>query len=196
MGRSRAAEGIQYELTGIVALLNGDRPEQIRHTGVHYPLDAGGSFLNRQPERVGYVYPDRLTRLFPVQHQFTAKKPVRVDNAEDHVGIGYGRTFSTTAITGGPRLSPRAFRSDKYVPAFLNACDGPTAGADGAHVQHGKQQVVFIRHGFPAQARFARCNNSHVRGCTPHIERDDVFVAAQITHVFRCGDPTGRTGEQ
>ena len=122
--------------------------------------------------------PHSLARFVQVQRQLAAKKPVRINNAENQVGVSHGRAFSTEAITGRPRFSPGAFRPDIDISTFLHARDRATAGADSPHVQHGKQQVVFVRNGFLTLSRFARCDNSNVRGGTPHIEGDDIFMAA------------------
>ena len=163
MGRSRAAERIQHELAGIVALFNSDCPQQIHHAGVDNPFDSGGGFLNRQRERVSHMNLNRLPRFFLIQGQFPAQKPGRVDDTENHVSVGHGREFSTKAVTGRTRFGPGALRSYVDVSALLNTCNGTAAGADGPHVQHGKQQVILIGHGFPALSRLACCDDRHVR---------------------------------
>ena len=74
--------------------------------GIHDPLYAGSRFLNRQAEWVCHVNPDRLPRFSPVERQRGRRrgKPVRIDYAENHVGVGYGRAFPAAAVTGGSRF--------------------------------------------------------------------------------------------
>ena len=122
--------------------------------------------------------PHSRARFVQVQRQLAAEEPVRIDNAENQVGVSHGRTLSTEAITGGARFSPGALRPDIDISTFFHTRDRAAAGADSPHVQHGKQQVVFVRNGFLTLSRFARCDNGYVRGGAPHIERDDIFMAA------------------
>src|SRR5207248_3621554 len=83
-----------------------------------------------QAERLRAALLDRAARAVHVERDLAAEEVVRVETAEDDVGVGHGRLDAAAAIADGPRIGARALRPYPQQPAGVDPGDRAAAGAD------------------------------------------------------------------
>ncbi len=135
--RTAAAVGQQRKLARVITLHRDFLEDRIGHVGVH--LAAHGERCRLQIEAGGFadVLADGALGAAPVQLDTPAGVVVRVEVAEDEVGIGRGRKAAAAAVAGRTWIGPGAFRSHFHrVPEAVEARDGAAARAQRVQVAH------------------------------------------------------------
>src|SRR4029434_10327326 len=110
-----------------------------------------------------------------------------------NIRVGYRQTFSPFAVTNRPGLSSGACRSDPQSATGIDLGDRAADGANRGNVNEGNTDRHTVNLSFVSDtdSSFAERN---VRGCPPHVKRDDVRIAALRRDVKRTHNPTGGSG--
>ena len=111
MGRPRAAEGHEHEVTRVEALLGQNGVQRPDHVVVGDAQDRVGRRLDRQSEGRRYVA-DGATGSFGVESHVSAEKVAGIDPAEHDVGVRDGRQHPAASVAGGSRIGASALRSN------------------------------------------------------------------------------------
>ena len=198
---ARAAEHVQHVLGHVVAALHRDLLDRVGHVR-HGDLGEAGRDLLRAAGVAG-VRGDLITEFRKFRFRnirveglvaLLAEDPrevVRLDAAEQHVGVGDGERAAAPvaggAGVGAGRVGPGP------VPAPVEVQDGAAArghGVDGqhrgAHPHPGDLRLVLALE----LAREVR----HVGGGAAHVEADGLGEARVRGRAGHADDPAGRTG--
>ena len=110
MDRTCAAVGDQDEIARVVATADRHFPQRIRHLRINDLANAGRGLFCRQIERARDLFVDRPRRGVAVEFHLPAQEGIRVDDAEDHVGVRDGGASAAESIAGGAGPRAGAFR--------------------------------------------------------------------------------------
>ena len=137
---------------------------------------------------------DRRLRRARVERNAPAEEVPRIEEAEDHVGVGDGRRGAAPAVAGGPRVGARALRSDVQDLAG-HARDGAPAGAQRVDVERGERDLRDAHPLLPGELRLAVLQERDVGAGAPHVEGDQVALAEQAGRI-RAGGHAARGARQ
>ena len=130
-----AAKSQQLQFSRVYALLHGDFPDRIGHGCGGYIHDADSGFIHAvtQLARQGL---QGLLRKRKVKLQ-TGCQPPFPQHPKIKSRIGHAGIFTTFAITGGTRVGTPAFGTYPEQTTNVYLGDGPSTGANRAHVNPG-----------------------------------------------------------
>ena len=192
MQRPRAAERHQAEHAGIQSTLHGQQPHGLGnvldrdlHHGVcrfdRWEADFSGRALNRHVSKVR------------VQWQIAAQKIIRVQPAQDHVGVRNGGLLAALRIASRPRNRAGALRSDLQQATLVHPCNGTAAGPHRRHLDKrcGHRQPELD---FPGRriSNPVVGDHAHVGAGPTHVERNHVRRAGLRAKGLPGNDPPGQ----
>src|SRR5262249_32714604 len=93
----------------------------------------GGCFGAFAAEPVADGVQQRGFGLAAIDADLATSKALRIDLADDEVGIGHRCLATTAPVTGGTRLRPGAVGSNQDALQAVDACDRAAAGANLHH---------------------------------------------------------------
>ncbi len=151
-------------------------------------MDAPGSFVGLKSERMADLAFDRVRCRFPVETHGAAVEVVRIDVAEDDVGIGQRRLLPAASIADRARIGASALRPDLDQP-HVSAREAAAAGADleqfeRRHVD--RQSAAFaITHLVDLEAgrdrRIRAVDGPELRRGPAHVEGEDMIATFLLT---------------
>ena len=133
MHRSGPAEGDEREVARLDPLLDGQRPDRLRHLGVDDVAHAFGQLDRREAELVAETC-ERALRGVEVERHLAAREVGRVDAAEREVRVRDGDPRAASAVAGGARVGSGALRPDAQAPR-LRVRDRAATGSDRVDVR-------------------------------------------------------------
>ena len=96
-------------------------------------MDGPGGIRHIDAERPGHGRLDGPSGGGLVEAHGAAGEPLRIEIAEDQVGVGDGRPRAATAVAGRPRLGARALRPNLNEPERVDLGDAAAARSDLDH---------------------------------------------------------------
>ena len=178
MDRARAAEGDQGETAGIAASLDRHDARGQLHVGVDDGVNAPRRVLERQVERPRDLLLDHARRRAALQPHRAAGEVVRIDVAEDDVGVRHRRLDAASPVADGARRRRGTLRADRD-DAEPGVRDRPAARADLDEIDR------LDVHRQPAAGRGRRggpplLDQRELRGGPAHVEGDEVTVSGEL----------------
>ena len=128
-----------------------------------------------------------------IEPPVAAEEIVRIEIAEDEVGVGHGCVGAALAVAGRPRHRAGAFRPDMQDAAGIDPRDRAAAGADARDVEAVQRDAVAADLAVHDQRRRAVHHQADVGRGAAHVERDQVFGPDQARGIDAAGDPAGRS---
>ena len=128
----READGMQAactaecgdgEIARVGALLEQAELDRRGHIRVDDRKDALGGLLHAEAERSRNPLRDGGARLFRIELQCTAEEKVRIQAAENDIGVGDGRLHAAFSIGDGPRIGAGASRPHAQRPSRSHGGD-------------------------------------------------------------------------
>ena len=196
MHRSGPAEGHQSELPGIVSPLNRDQPQGVHHGRIGNLHDAVGGLHHLHSQGIGAFFLDRLSSRLHFQGEPASQKMVRLQAAQNQVGIGHRGLSAPLPVTDGARLGSGASRPHPKDAARVHPGDRPAPGPNLHQVDHrgangiagpplgtgpglgrGAHLVVLGDLGSPV------LDQTHLGGGAPHVEGDEVEKAQLLSQI-------------
>ncbi len=202
MHRAGAAERQHGDTAQVDAVLDGVHPRRGRHVLVDDLVDARGGLDGVEGECAPDGV-DRRRRSVSVEGHVAAEKGGRVEQPEDHVGVGDGRLRAAAPVRRRPRLGACGLRADLEQAELVGVGDRSAAGTDLDEIDrrdgHGKSGALLEpvdagdleRRG---QARLAVLDEAGLGRRAAHVEAQQSLLSEAF------GEPTagegtgGRTG--
>ena len=144
MSGTRAAEGVDDEVAGVVAGLDDGLAQEIAGLGVLHRVDGRGGVLDREAERFGDARTDGFAGEIQVQSLAAAEKTALRQDSEHEVGVGVRRFGTALSVAGRARHGLRAVGADLQVAAGVEPGDRATAGADRVDLEGGHVDRMVI----------------------------------------------------
>ena len=176
--RSGAAEREQDEVARIIAALQRHETDRARHFVVGHADDGGGDLVGAEAEVRADLLVEDVPHTIELRRARDAEQPVRVQTAEQEIGVGRGRLVATAAVADRPRLGAGALRSHLQDAGGVHARDGAAAGADRVDIDHRHadgQPVAHLLVG--GHGRHAVADHADIEAGAAHVARDDVAIA-------------------
>ena len=179
--RAGPAEGDERKAARVDALLDRTGADRVRHIGV----DDGEDALRRLAEAEAELDckpADGAVRRFRVELHATAEEVIRVEPAENQIGVCHRRLFAAHPISRGSRRGARAARPHPKRSAVVDVSDGAAARADSVDVNHGGQQRK-AGDGRRTRVRFRQLSiddDSDFRAHAADVERDQLASLRQL----------------
>src|SRR5262249_48898302 len=132
-----------------------------------------------QAERFADRFVDRSGGARYIQLNATTRKIVRIEPAEDDVGVRHSGFGPAATIAGGPWFGARAPRTDIYTRKSIYRRDRAATGTDLHHLDHGNAQwqaAPFEEAILPRDLecarvlRFAIVDQANLCRCATHVE--------------------------
>ena len=137
MDRPCTTEGVDDIFLRDVTCTHDLTADQIRHLAVDHVVDASRCFDRRELERPRDLTLDRVFRGLPVEFASPTKEVIRIDIAENDIGVCYGHLSAAHAVADGPGISPGAVGTDqKPSGQRIDTGNGASTRADRLHVDH------------------------------------------------------------
>ena len=136
---------------------------------------------------------DQAARAFEIESEVSAQKALRLQPAEQQVGIRH-RGLDAAAIADRTGIGSGRFGTDPQRSAGVEAGDGASAGAYSMDVEHGHADGEAGNLGLAAGAGFA-INQRNIGGSAAHVEGDDSVEAAAARHGSGAYHSARRPGE-
>src|SRR5215813_1426719 len=134
--RPATAKGNQGEVADVIATLRRDGFDRFLHFDVDNVQHTVRCVEQAQTKRLGdFLFQDTF-RLELVQLHPAAEKMIRVENPDDHVGVGDRDLLATTVVADWTGIGAGAIRSDLQRAYGIDPRDGAAAGAHGVNVEH------------------------------------------------------------
>ena len=130
--RTCAAERHQRRLTRVLAALDRDPADRVRHVRGGDRHDPAGRVLATEAELLRKRREGCL-RLLAVEHD-SARQLAVTEHSEQERGVGDGRLGPAPSVAGRAGDGAGAARADPHQAADVDVSDRPAAGADRAHV--------------------------------------------------------------
>ena len=180
MQRAGAAEREQGEVARVVAARQAHHADRAGHPVV-------GDAHDRQRRR-GRVEAERRADLLQQRRLdrrqrhavVDGEQPVRVEPAEDDVGVGDRRPGAAAAVADRPRRRAGALRADAQHARGIDRGDRAAAGADGVDVDHrhvDRHRVLELE--VARDRRLAAEHERDVARGAAHVVGDDVAELAR-----------------
>src|SRR5690242_7989330 len=108
----RAAEGEQRQAAWVLAALDGMHTRRARHPFIYQLMDAPRRAKRRHAERLSNPAGDRSFGSGTVEPQAAAEEELRIEIAEQQIGVGHGRLSPATAVAHRAGIGARAVRTN------------------------------------------------------------------------------------
>ena len=136
VARPGPAKREQRQSAWVFAAFDGVHPGGAGHAFVDELMHAPGSAGGVHPQRLGDLRSDGLFRGTAIERHASAQEEIRVQVAEQQVGVGDRRFSAAAAVARWARVGASALRPDLQKPKTIDPRDGPTAGANLDQVDH------------------------------------------------------------
>ncbi len=176
MGRTGATVGEQGELARIVSALDGGAAQKVRHPAVQHFADAPGRLDGVHAERLCHLVGHGAQRRLDVEAHASADEIVRVEHAENEVGVGRGRFEAAASVARRPGSGAGALRADAEHPE-ADRRDAAAARTDRVHVDRGDADVRPGDRDFAAHDRPAVGDHADVEARAADVGGQDVVAA-------------------
>ncbi len=193
-----AAEAAQRVLRDVVAALDRDLLDGVRHVLDGDPEEALGHFDRRaavaagRGDRVGergeLALDHRLIERRVAVGTEDAREEARLQLAEHDVAIGDGER-PAAAVAGGARIGAGRFRADAIARA-VEAADRAAARRHGVDMHHRRAHAHAGHHRLEAALVFARVMRDVGRGAA-HVEADDLVESPHLGGAHGADDAAG-----
>ena len=192
--RPRAAIGEDGEVAWIIALVDGDLPDQVGHLVLDDPRRSARRLDHAHAEPLG----DRLEALprgAPIETEPAAEKVVRIEITEATAASVTVGSAPPRAVADGAGQRASRERPDAQAPARLvDPDDAAAAAADRADVDARHEVLVLVDDALVARHRAAIVDEPHVERRPAHIGRDHVLLAEDGTEILRGEHARHRPG--
>ena len=195
MQRARATEGKQREVPRVVSLGEADHADRTGHLVVGDPQDGGRRGDGIEPERTAELRLDDALDVLHAHRVVHAEQLVRVQSAEQQVGVRDRGLRAAAPVADGAGLRARAARADLQHARFRNECDRSAACADRVHVHHrhvDRHRILDLELG--RDGGHAVLDQADVGGRASHVVGDHVGHARGGGRVGRGDDAGGGAG--
>ena len=205
--RPVAAECEQRELARIAPALARYRADRTDHVRRRDLICAIGRILDRHLQRRRDGLGEHRARLLGVELERAADEMLRIDVAEQHVGVGDGRHSAALIVTDRTGRGARALRSDLQSAARVDPDVRAAAGADFGEIDRRHLQRIAragqqprTDHDAGADRIFLRARHLAVlhhrglRGGAAHVEGDDLRKLLRARDRLRADHAAGRAG--
>jgi hypothetical protein len=135
-----------------------------------------------EAERLGEA-PDRPRSAHGVEPERARQDGLSAQRAQYDVGVGHGRLLATAAVAGGSRERASAVRTDLEQPVLPDPGDGPAAGPERAHAQHGRADILPGDLALRGLQQAPLDDHADVGRGAAHVEGDDVRPARRARQV-------------
>ena len=150
MNRAAATKAYQVEPARIVAPLAGYGAEGAAHVGVDQQVDAVSRLNFGQVQWPGHIVGDGAAGQLGVDGEVTSQQVLRIQVAQQHVGVGYGGVLTAELVAGWAGESAGALGADAEGAAAVYGGDtaapcahfGQVDGWDAQDVAAAPQQPV------------------------------------------------------
>ena len=192
--RPGAAVGDQGEVSGVVALLDGDQPESAEHVLVDDVDHASGRFVQGESHGGGERRQHRLGGIEIERHLAAGERRRQV--AENGVGVGHGGLDAATAVAGRSRFGAGALGPHPQCLRIVRDLrDRPPARADAPNVDCRRADGKETDLGFPGNLRRPVDDDADVGGGTAHVEGQEVRSSDLLRDPAGAGDAARGPGE-
>ena len=178
--RPGAAEGEQDEVARVAPALQRHQPDGAGHLVVGHAHDGGGGRDRIERQMRADLLVDDVVHLVEPSAAFHAEQRIRIQPAEEEIGVGDRGLLAPAAVGDGAGLGARALRSHVKNARARHASDRAAAGADGVDVDHGHAHGQTVAH-LLVGAHRGRPAHDHadVEAGAAHVARDHVGVAGR-----------------
>ncbi len=199
---ARAAEALQSVVAHIVAAHDRNALHGVGHAAHRYLQRAARNLFGTDGITRGKRHALRQLAEAPCddagiqgfigRRSEYARKEIRLDTAQQDVGVGDGQR-ACAPIARGSGTCSRGFRAYAQARA-VEADDGPAAGRDAVNAHHGRANP------HPAHFRVEGAlvlprKVAHVGGGAAHVEADELGVPGRLRGARHPDDPAGRARE-
>ena len=181
----------QQEFPGIEAAFHRYMPHSLGHIHVNYTIHPGCGLLCIQSQGVSQAGGRYFGGLFFVEFVFTPGKIIRVQIAQDQVGIRTGRLCSSTIVRNRSRKGTCALGPHLQQASLVDPSDASSTGANGDDVECGKGNPVPVYLPFRAGDALTVYHQGSIKAGTSHIHGDAMVKTQQAGIV---GARYGRRG--
>ena len=129
-----AAEGDQTIASLITTALNQVDAGGIGHILIDDMVHAPGGACQIDPERLGHMLTNGFLGPGPIQPHLAAEEVIRIEIAQDEIGIGHRWFAAAESVAGRSRIGTGAIRSHLQQTKLVNARDATAASADLDHL--------------------------------------------------------------
>jgi len=165
----------------------------VAHVGIDEFLDAAGSLFHRHAQGFCDLAAQGLARLVEVQALGTAEEGVRVEQAEDQIGVGHRGRHTAQAEAGRTRQGAGRARTDRQ-HAIAHRSDGAAAGPQCPDGHHWQVAAEALHIGAQGVTRLVAAHVADVEGRSAHVGGDHRFRPVQRTDLARPQQACGGTG--
>ena len=134
MQRARTTKSDHGEIGDVLAVLDGMDAASVRHVLIHHLAGAVGRRFRIEAEDGTDIIGHRLAAGRDGKGDGAAGKIVRVEFAEDEIGVRHGRIPAAALVAGRPRLGCGGMRPDADLAHAVDRGDGASAGANLHHL--------------------------------------------------------------
>ena len=173
--RPGAAEGEEREVARVVAARQAHHADRAGHAVVGDAHDRRRRRGRVEPERRADLREQRGADRLHRDRVLDGEQPVRVEPAEDQVGVGDGRSRAAAAVADRPRRRARALGADPQHAGGVDRGDRAAAGADRVDVDHrhvDRHRVLELE--VARHRRHAAEDEGDVARRPAHVVADDV----------------------
>ena len=129
------------------------------------------------------------------RHQ-PAGESLRVQVAEEEIGVGDRRLLAAAPVAGRPRIGARAARAHAQAARAVDPRDAPAPGPDGIHVHHRRPHRIRADESLGGDQRLAAPHHRHVIARAAHVERDEIPYARALGGELGADDARRGTREE
>src|SRR5262249_55918426 len=115
---------------------------------------------------------------------------------KNEIGIRYRGLRATQTVTGRPRDSGSAHRSDAHETISRDVGNRPAASAHGVDIEGWKAHGKACNAATEGHLRLAIEHETHVGRGAAHVKRDETTMACVQASSYRTHDPSRRTRER
>ena len=131
-----AAESDHGALGEILAAFDGMNPRGVRHVLIDDLRDAVGAGRDGERQWLGHILCDGAARALQIERQSALGEGLRVEIADDRIGIRHRRPGSAALVAGRPGFGRGTLRADGDPAEGIDRGDRAAAGADFDHLGH------------------------------------------------------------
>ena len=198
MDRSSTTEGQDRHASQINPTFHAVHAGRCGHILVHYLVDTGCRLDGRHLQALRH--PRR--RLFgqrSIERHSSTEERIGVEQAQEQVGVGNGRSGSSLPVAGRARLGTSRLGSDLQQAKLVNTGEAPATGTDldEVHGRHRYWEAGALLEPIHAchlegvhEARLELFNQSRLGCRAAHVEGQETLLA-EASGVPPCGEGPG-----
>jgi hypothetical protein len=185
----------QRKFAGIMAAIDRDQANAVRHMRVGDTIDSEGCLRERDAERPRDRVLDHLVRELGLKRQGTSGKECWIKITKHDGGVRYGCALTTPPVTGRTWLGAGRLWPHAQTAAAVDPGNRAAAGAQGRYIEHGHAHGVAGDMGFRPHLDAALADERYVARGSADIDGDEV-VEPSLGAYRRTAERTGRRARQ